>query len=110
MASYIDGSKVLEYFTVYAIFKFHEEFRPNSRENYLLNFEKNMEDFEASVNSYLEEGWRPLGAPSFSKEWMNGMNGGKAIQAIVREKNVEKAVVAENVKTVRRSARLSTSS
>jgi hypothetical protein len=111
MTARVDGTKVLEYFTIYAIWKFHEEFAPNSRENYYyLNFEKNMEDFEACVNSYLEEGWQPLGAPSFSKEWMIGLRGGKAIQAVVREKNVVKAgvvAVAENVTSVRRSTRIS---
>ena len=115
MASQLEESKVLEYFTVYAKLEVYKEFVPNLGQNRVLNFDKNMEEFEGMVNDYLEEGWRPLGAPSFSKEWMIGSSGGMVIQALVREKNIERAVVvdvspnvaiAENVMPLRHSARL----
>ena len=115
MASQLEESKVLEYFTVYTKWQFYKEFAPHRGENCHLNFEKNMEEFEGTVNDYLEEGWRPLGAPSFSKEWMIGSGGGMVIQALIREKNVERAlvvdvspnvVIAENVTPLRHSARL----
>jgi hypothetical protein len=89
-------SKVLEYYTVYTKWQFYQEFKPvNTDQKSDLNFEKNMEEFERAVNELLEEGWQPLGAPTFSITWLSRTHCGIAIQALVREKNVEQAVVVE---------------
>jgi hypothetical protein len=89
-------SKVLEYYTVYTKWQFYQEFKPvNTDQKSDLNFEKNMEEFESAVNDLLEEGWQPLGAPTFSITWLSRTHHGIAIQALVREKNVEQAVVVE---------------
>lgn len=89
-------SKVLEYYTVYTKWQFYQEFKPvNTDQKSDLNFEKNMEEFERAVNDLLEEGWQPLGAPTFSITWLSRTHCGIAIQALVREKNVEQAVVVE---------------
>jgi hypothetical protein len=109
-------NKIMEYYTVYTKWRFYEEFKPyNSEAKNDLNFEKNMEEFESAVNELLEEGWRPLGAPIFSITWLSRTHCGIAIQALVREKNVEPAVVvevnpavviAEQVRGLRCSARV----
>jgi hypothetical protein len=92
----IKMSKILEYYTVYTKWQFYEEFCPvNTDKKSDLNFEKNMEEFESAVNELLEEGWQPLGAPTFSITWLSRTHCGIAIQALVREKNVEQAVVVE---------------
>ena len=89
-------SKVLEYYTVYTKWQFYDEFKPvNNDQKSDSNFEKNMEEFESAVNELLEEGWQPLGAPTFSITWLSRTHCGIAIQALVREKNVEQAVVVE---------------
>jgi hypothetical protein len=89
-------SKVLEYYTVYTKWQFYQEFKPvNTDQKSDSNFEKNMEEFESAVNELLEEGWQPLGAPTFSITWLSRTHRGIAIQALVREKNVEQAVVVE---------------
>jgi hypothetical protein len=89
-------SKVLEYYTIYTRWQFYKEFLPRyTKKNRDLNFEKNMEEFESAVNEFLEEGWQPLGAPTFSAAWLSNTQHGLAIQALVREKNVEQAVVVE---------------
>jgi hypothetical protein len=89
-------SKVLEYYTVYTKWQFYQEFKPvNTDQKSDSNFEKNMEEFESAVNELLEEGWQPLGAPTFSITWLSRTHHGIAIQALVREKNVEQAVVVE---------------
>jgi len=108
--------KFLEYFTVYAEYK--EFNRYSGQRDWVLNFEKNMEEFENLVNDYFEEGWQTLGAHTFSIEWLSRIRGGLVIQALVREKNVEPAVVvdvnpavvvAEQVRGLRSSARISAS-
>ena len=114
-----ENSKILEYYSVYTKWHFYEEFSPvNSDEKSDLNFEKNMEEFERAVNELLEEGWQPLGGPTYSITWLSRAHHGIAIQALVREKNVEPAVVvevnprviiAEQVKPLRFSARISMS-
>jgi len=89
-------SKVLEYYTVYTKWHVYPEFKPvNTDQKSDSNFEKNMEEFESAVNELLEEGWQPLGAPTFSITWLSRTHHGIAIQALVREKNVEQAVVVE---------------
>jgi hypothetical protein len=113
----IKMSKILEYYTVYTKWEFYEEFFPvNTDKKSDLNFEKNMEEFEYTVNELLEEGWQPLGAPTFSITWLSRTRHGIAIQALVREKDVEPAVVvevnpdvviAEQVKPLRCSLRIS---
>ena len=113
----IKMSKILEYYTVYTKWQFYEEFCPvNTDKKSDLNFEKNMEEFEYAVNELLEEGWQPLGAPTFSITWLSRTHHGIAIQALVREKDVEPAVVvevnpdvviAEQVKPLRCSLRIS---
>jgi len=116
MASHLEESKVLEYYTVYTKWQFYQEFKPvNTDQKSDSNFEKNMEEFESAVNELLEEGWQPLGAPTFSRTWLSRTHCGIAIQALIREKNIERAVVvdvspnvaiAENVTPLRHSARL----
>jgi len=77
-------------------------------------FDSNMEDFEICVNEYLEEGWQPLGPPTFI-HLSNNLRWRYAVITLVREKSVEPAVVvdippvlvAENVRPTRQSARLS---
>ena len=110
-----DQSKIMEYYTVYTKWRFYDEFKPHSEEKSYLNFEKNMEEFQSVVNEFLEEGWQPLGAPIFSMTWLSRTHYGIAIQALVREKNVESAVVvdvnpevivAEQVRGLRSSARI----
>jgi hypothetical protein len=50
-----------------------------------LNFEKNMTVFEAHVNSFIEEGWRPKGSPQFSAGWFTGCTTtGSVVQAMIR--------------------------
>uniref|UniRef100_A0A6C0F5L2 Uncharacterized protein n=1 Tax=viral metagenome TaxID=1070528 RepID=A0A6C0F5L2_9ZZZZ len=117
MASHLEESKVLEYYTVYTKWQFYQEFKPvNTDQKSDSNFEKNMEEFESAVNELLEEGWQPLGAPTFSMTWLSRTHCGIAIQALIREKNIERAIVvdvspnvaiAENVTPLRQSARLS---
>ena len=75
-------------------------------------FDNNMEEFESCVNEYLEEGWQPLGPPTFV-HLTNRMRWNYAVITLVRDKSVEPAVVvdvppvlvAENVRATRRSAR-----
>jgi hypothetical protein len=108
-------SNITEYYTVYKLWEFHEEFDYRNDDDCTLNFEKNMEEFEDIVNEYLEEGWQPLGAPTFSTGWLSRSRQGVAIQALIREKNVEPAVVvdvnptviiAEQIKPLRCSLRI----
>jgi len=74
-----------------------------------------MRALEDQVNEYLEVGWQPLGPPTFSSGWLSGTRNGIAIQALTREKNIEQAemadvtlpIVAEQVKSLRSSVRLS---
>ena len=113
-------ASVQERFTVYCEW---ENFVKSSHENIKnlgfskiskQNFEMNMVAFDEHVNQHLAEGWSLLGAPIFNNEWFRHNNGGVAIQALVRDKSVESAVVAEvaeqviaeNVRPVRSSARL----
>ena len=93
-----DAGKILEYYTVYTNWQYYDEFGPDEKND--LNFEKNMEEFEDAVNECLEEGWRPLGGPTFSITWLSRSPYGIAIQALVREKNIEPAVVVEVNPTV----------
>lgn len=90
---------VLEYCVVTAKWGFHFSDRPSGRhsirpEEYEENETINMENFEDAVNDKLAEGWRPTGSPQFSDGW--GYNkGARAYQALVRERTIELAVLAE---------------
>jgi len=109
-------NKVLEYFNIYLTFEYYgNSARSSNRDVLNKNFDENMQEFDCVVNEKLEEGWRPLGPPTFSLGWCDMANGGVAIQALVREKNIEQAVVveinpeiliAEEVKPLRSSTRL----
>jgi hypothetical protein len=112
MATQVSGNKHLEYFNVYVTF---QRFGNSSCSE---NFDDNMLDFDEVVNEKLQEGWQLLGPPTFSLGWCDKQPGGVAIQTLVREKNVETAVVvdvnpevlvAECVKPVRSSRRLANS-
>jgi hypothetical protein len=112
MAAQAIGNKHLEYFNVYVTF---QRFGNSSRSE---NFDENMLDFDEVVNEKLQEGWQLLGPPTFSLGWCDMQSGGIAIQTLIREKNVETAVVvdvnpevlvAECVKPVRSSRRLANS-
>ena len=47
--------------------------------------------FENLVQEALDEGWRPLGAPTFSRRWIKEtIFGGIAIQTLIRDKHQEK--------------------
>jgi hypothetical protein len=118
MSSQATDTKVLEYFNVYMAFEYYGNSKRSSNENLLhKNFDENMQDFDFIVNEKLEEGWRPLGPPTFSLGWCDMARGGFAIQTLVREKNIEQAVVvdvnpevliAEEVKPLRSSTRIRT--
>ena len=113
-------ASVQERFTVYCEWR---NFVPQSTENIKnlgsteiskQNFDMNIAAFDDHVNEHLAEGWALLGAPIFNNAWINLRSGGVAIQALVRQKGVEPAVVAEvaeqvvaeNVRPLRSSARL----
>jgi hypothetical protein len=118
MSSQATDSKVLEYFNVYLAFEYYgNSARSNNRQVLNENFHENMQEFDCVVTEKLEEGWRPLGPPTFSLGWCDMARGGFAIQTLVREKNVEQAVIvdvnpdvliAEEVKPLRSSTRIRT--
>jgi len=109
-------SKIMEYYTAYLYYDFYEGPRYSTNTDVIdNNFKRNMNEFTDVVNECLAEGWILHGAPTFSIDWMCREYNGLAIQAFVREKNVERAVVvevkpdiiiAENVKGLRSSKRL----
>jgi hypothetical protein len=119
MAAQASGNKHLEYFNVYVTFQRYGNSGRSSNITVLSqNFDENMLDFDEVVNEKLQEGWQLLGPPTFSLGWCDMQSGGIAIQTLVREKNVETAVVvdvnpevlvAECVKPVRSSRRLANS-
>ena len=107
-------SKTMEYLTIHVAWEYYV--KPCfSEECSKQNFDLNMQALEDEVNEYLEMGWQPLGPPTFSSGWLSRMRHGIAIQALTREKNIEQAqmanvalpVVAERVKPLRSSVRLS---
>ena len=107
--------KTLEFYTIYMYYTFLDCSCESNRDKLEKNFERNMEDFESYVNEYLDEGWQPLGSPTFSIDWLDLQGKGLAIQALTREKNVDHAIVvevspsviiAEQVKPLRSSLRV----
>jgi len=106
------AAQVQEFFTVYVIWhRFAKDIRGEEMADW--NFTKNLEAFDEHVNHYLSEGWRLHGSPTFSSTWLT-RSGGMAIQALVRDTNIEQAVVvqaqlpvvAENVQATRSSLRI----
>ena len=110
-----EEKSILEYCNVSVVF---ENYIINERSSNCKfskeNFDENMTEFDEVVNEKLEEGWRPLGPPSFSISWFDMVSGGLAVQTLVRDKNIEPAVVvdvrpdiliAECVKPLRSSKR-----
>lgn len=107
----------MEYTTVYCEWK--EKMRNesvDSRIHYQEEYEENMVRFETLVQKALDEGWRPLGAPTFSRRWIKEtIFGGIAIQTLIRDKSQEKNTKMthkgkeekEKEKEQRRSSRLS---
>lgn len=104
----------MEYLTVHVTWEYYV--KPCfSEECSKQNFDLNMQALEDHVNEYLEMGWQPLGPPTFSSSWLTKTRHGVAIQALTRERDVEQAqmadvalpVVAEQVKPLRSSVRLS---
>jgi hypothetical protein len=110
-------TKMLEYFNVYVTFEHYgNSGRSSNRTVLKKNFDENMQDFDQFVNEKLEEGWQLHGPPSFSLGWCDMQIGGVAIQCLVRDKNIEPAIVvevspevviAEGVKPLRQSTRVS---
>jgi len=106
----VEESRVQEFYTIFI--EWCDEREPEDRD--LSKMEVNLRRLEDFVNEHLAEGWEALGPPRFSESWMRGERTGKAIQSLVRRKNVEQAVVveipavitAECVKPVRSSLRL----
>jgi hypothetical protein len=102
-----------EYFNVYEQWVWYSK-EINTDEKARINFERNMESFEENVNEKLDEGWTPLGPPTFSSSWLCKARGGLAIQTLIRDKNIQPAVVVEvnppivaaNVKALRFSERV----
>jgi hypothetical protein len=82
----------MEYTTVYCEWKekiCNESIK--SRLHYQEEYEENMVRFENLVQEALDEGWRPLGAPTFSRRWIKEtIFGGIAIQTLIRDKPQEK--------------------
>ena len=111
----VPEKKTLEYYTIYMYYTFVNCSSNSSREKLEKNFETNMEGFEKYVNEYLDQGWKPLGPPNFSVDWLDLQGEGLAIQALTREKSVEQAfvvdvspdvVIAKHVKPLRSSIRV----
>jgi hypothetical protein len=106
------AAPVQEFFTVYVTWHW---FTKNVRDEEMTdwNFSKNMESFDEHVNAHLSEGWRLHGSPTFATTWLT-RSGGMAVQALVRDINIEQAVVvqaqlpvvAENVQATRSSLRV----
>ena len=94
-------SKILEYTNVYLEYEYYNDTGCRSSSLAVLreNFDENMKEFDAVVNERLEEGWQLLGQPTFSSDWLC-RSGGIAVQALVREKNIEPAIVVEVHPTV----------
>jgi len=77
-----------------------------------VNFQDNIAALEYEVNKKLAEGWTVQGAPFFDKNW--GFRGSRAYQAIIRQREVQPAIVvdvpeivmAQRVKALRSSLRL----
>jgi len=93
------GTKNLEYSLVsteWRIYTIDGNGRINSNATMLLNprdwdlsLKNNMEKFTRDVNIKLAEGWRPLGAPILTGNWLSHSGGGggaNAVQALIREK------------------------
>ena len=82
----------MEYTTVYC--EWREKMRReslDSRIHYQEEYEENIVRFETLVQEALDEGWRPLGAPTFSRRWLKEtIFGGIAIQTLIRDKPEEK--------------------
>ena len=109
----------MEYTTVYC--EWREKMRHeslDSRIHYQEEYEENIVRFETLVQEALDEGWRPLGAPTFSRRWLKEtIFGGIAIQTLIRDKPEEKKTKMsdngkekgkeEKEKEQRRSSRLS---
>ena len=112
-------TKMLEYFNVYVAFEHYgNSGRSSNRDVLKKNFDENMQDFDQFVNEKLEEGWQLHGPPTFSLGWCDMQSGGVAFQTLVRDKNIEPAIVlevipevviAECVKPLRQSMRISRS-
>lgn len=107
-------SKTMEFFTIYITWEFY--ISPcNTNETSQQNLHMNMEALDDHVNRHLAMGWQPLGPPTFSSGWLSRSNHGVAIQALIREKDVEQIavvdvalpLVAEQVKPLRSSLRVS---
>ena len=102
----------MEYTTVYC--EWREKMRHeslDSRIHYQEEYEENIVRFETLVQEAIDEGWRPLGAPTFSRRWLKEtIFGGIAIQTLIRDKPEEKKTkMSDNSKEKeqRRSSRLS---
>ena len=119
MATPVSGNKHLEYINVYIEYEHYGNSISSCNHDILTNnFDENMQEFDAVVNQRLEDGWELLGPPIFSQEWFELSSNGFAVQTLVREKNVEQAivvdvnpdvVVAECVNPLRSSKRLTRS-
>jgi len=90
-------SKILEYVNVYLEYEYYNDSgcRSSSLADLRENFDENMKEFDAVVNERLEEGWQLLGPPTFSSHWLCMSGQGMAVQALVREKNIEPAIVVD---------------
>jgi hypothetical protein len=82
----------MEYTTVYCEWNDNKRNESvESRLHYKREYEDNMVRFENLVQEALDEGWQPLGAPTFSKRWLKETTfGGIAIQTLIRDKHQEK--------------------
>jgi hypothetical protein len=84
-----------EYDTVYVAYEMflNRTVQRSNHDELSINLDDNMKGFQQVINKRFQDGWRPLGPPTFTQQWFNLLSSeGFVTQTLVRDKADQQVV------------------